>query len=100
MPGGISKKKNQQTLGLHKAAWFHQSCLRSTLMIAQALTLTHQFADDTTLQGLITNDEETQYREEINKFVTWCDDNYLTLNVSKTKELKIDFRRSKSQKDP
>ena len=29
----------------------------------------------------------------MDNFVTWCEDNFLLLNVSKTKELIIDFRR-------
>ena len=59
-----------------------------------------KFADDTTLQGLITNGDESKYREEINRFVTWCDTYNLTLNVSKTKEMVIDFRRSRNSLEP
>ena len=58
-----------------------------------------KFADDSTLQGLI-NDTETHYREEIEQFVDWCDNHYLLLNVKKTKELIIDFRRDKSPIEP
>ena len=54
-----------------------------------------KFADDTTLQGLISNDDESAYRSEIDQFVCWCSDNFLELNVSKTKEMIFDFRRTK-----
>ncbi|KAI3354907.1 hypothetical protein L3Q82_004701 [Scortum barcoo] len=52
-----------------------------------------KFADDTTVIGLITGDDETAYREEVRALTSWCQDNNLHLNVSKTKELIVDFRR-------
>ncbi|KAI3363650.1 hypothetical protein L3Q82_001187 [Scortum barcoo] len=49
---------------------------------------------DTTVIGLITGDDETAaYREEVRALTSWCQDNNLHLNVSKTKELIVDFRR-------
>ncbi|KAI3376659.1 hypothetical protein L3Q82_016478, partial [Scortum barcoo] len=33
------------------------------------------------------------YREEVRALTSWCQDNNLQLNVSKTKELIVDFRR-------
>lgn len=36
----------------------------------------------------------------INSFVEWCGNNHLQLNVTKTKELVIDFRRKKTQLTP
>ncbi|KAI5618697.1 gastrula zinc finger protein XlCGF28.1-like [Silurus asotus] len=48
-----------------------------------------KFADDTTVIGLITNNDETAYREEIQHLVTWC--NNLLLNTFKTKKLIVDF---------
>ncbi|KAI5619394.1 gastrula zinc finger protein XlCGF28.1-like [Silurus asotus] len=52
-----------------------------------------KFADDTTVIGLITNNDETAYREEIQHLATWCNNNNLLLNTSMTKELTVDFRR-------
>ena len=52
------------------------------------------YADDTVLTGLITNDDEQAYLQEIKDFVDWCDKNYLELNVTKTKEMIIDFRKN------
>jgi hypothetical protein len=52
-----------------------------------------KFADDTGLTGLITDDDDSHYRQEIDHFVEWCDSNYLELNVSKTKEMIVDFRK-------
>ena len=51
-----------------------------------------KFSDDTTVEGLIKNNDETCYREEVGKLVVWCQDNNLELNVSKTKEIVVDFR--------
>ena len=53
-----------------------------------------KFADDTSAVGLISNNDESNYRKEIVKLVDWCDTNELELNVSKTKELIIDFRKA------
>jgi len=59
-----------------------------------------KFADDTTVTGLISDNNEDNYRREIDGIVNWCDNNNLFLNVSKTKELVIDFRRNKSIIEP
>ena len=53
-----------------------------------------KFADDTELIGKISNDEDAIYHKQIENFVNWCDKNYLYLNVSKTKELCIDYRKN------
>ncbi|WP_419631026.1 reverse transcriptase domain-containing protein, partial [Thiolapillus sp.] len=53
-----------------------------------------KFADDTELVGKISNDEDALYHKQIENFVNWCDKNYLYLNVSKTKEMCIDFRKN------
>ena len=50
-------------------------------------TTNSKFSDDTTVVGLITNNNESAYREEASKLVLCCQDNNLSLNVSKTKEL-------------
>ena len=57
-------------------------------------TLIIKFADDTTLSGLISDNDESSYRNEVNRLVEWCSQNNLVLNVAKTKEMIIDFRRS------
>ena len=58
-----------------------------------------KFADDTSLTGLISNDE-SRYRESIENLKEWCDNNFLELNVSKTKEVVVDFRRKSSELEP
>ena len=55
-----------------------------------------KFADDTTVIGLITNSDESEYRDQVNKHISWCNDNNLEFNVNKTKEMIVDFRRKKS----
>ena len=59
-----------------------------------------KFADDTTLVGLITDGNETAYRNEISELVNWCSNNNLLLNASKTKEIIVDFRKNKSNLSP
>ena len=41
-----------------------------------------KFADNTTVVGLITNNNETAYREEVRALRVWCQENNLTLNVN------------------
>ncbi|KAL0204575.1 hypothetical protein M9458_002593, partial [Cirrhinus mrigala] len=79
-----------------------QGCVLSPLLFT---VLTHdctaefssnqiiKFADDTTMVGLISNNDETPYREEVAQLVEWCGANNLSLNVSKTKKVVMDFRR-------
>ena len=54
-------------------------------------TQSFRFADDTTVVALITNNDETAYREEMRGLAEWCDGTNLSLN--KTKELIVDYRR-------
>ncbi len=59
-----------------------------------------KFADDTTVVGLISNNDETHYREEVAQLAEWCGANNLSLNVEKTKEVVVDFRRRNSIDHP
>ena len=52
-----------------------------------------KFADDTTLGGCII-DNEVDYRTEVQNLVEWCSQNNLELNVQKTKEVIVDFRKN------
>ena len=54
-----------------------------------------KYADDTALVGCCINDD-TLYRHEIDLFAQWCEHNHLELNVTKTKQMIVDFRRSPS----
>jgi hypothetical protein len=49
--------------------------------------------------GLITNNDETSYRE-VRDLAVWCQDTNLSLNVSKTKELIVDYRRRRAKQAP
>ena len=44
-----------------------------------------KFADNTKVVGLISDDDETAYREEVRDLAVWCQVNKLYLNVTKTK---------------
>jgi hypothetical protein len=54
-----------------------------------------KFSDDSVVVGCISRGDETEYRAVVRDFVTWCDRNHLQLNVTKTKELVVDLRRTK-----
>jgi outer membrane receptor for ferrienterochelin and colicin len=47
--------------------------------------------------GLITDNNETVYREEVRDLAVWCQDNNLSLNVIKTKEMIVDYRKMRTK---
>jgi hypothetical protein len=59
-----------------------------------------KFADDTMVVGLITIDDETANREEVSDLAEWCQDNNLSLKVSKTKVLIVDYRKQSADHAP
>lgn len=59
-----------------------------------------KYADDTTVVGLISDNNELAYREEVKHLVRWCDTNNLILNVDKTREIVVDFRKKQSSHSP
>ena len=52
----------------------------------------------TTVVGLITDNDETAYRE-VRDLVVWCQDN-LSLNVIKTKETIVNYRKRRTEHSP
>ncbi len=48
--------------------------------------------------GLISGNDETAYRDEVQHLATWCANNNLALNTHKTKEQNVDHRRTKDHK--
>ncbi len=59
-----------------------------------------KFANDTSVVGLISNNDETHYREEVAQLAEWCGANNLSLNVEKTKEVVMDFMRNSVDHPP
>ena len=51
-----------------------------------------KFVDDTTVARLITDDEAAS-KEKVRDVAVWCRDNNISLNISKTKELIMDYRK-------
>lgn len=80
-----------------------QGCLLSPLLFS---LLTHdctarsstnhivKFTDDTTVVGLMTDNDESPYRKEVEQLAVWCRSRNLTINVDKTKEMLINFKKS------
>ncbi len=86
-----------------------QGCVLSPLLYSlytHDCTATHssnvivKFADDTTVISLITDNDETAYREEVSTLTKWCQENHLSLNIDKTKELVVDYRRQSREHTP
>ncbi len=53
-----------------------------------------KFADDTTLIGLIQDGDESAYRQEVKELAVLHSLNHLELNMLKTVEMIVDFRRN------
>ena len=58
------------------------------------------FADETTVVGLLASNDEAAYREEVRDLAVLCQDNNLSLNVIKTKEMIADYRKHKTEHVP
>ncbi|KAK3545743.1 hypothetical protein QTP70_011328 [Hemibagrus guttatus] len=86
-----------------------QGCMLSPLLFT---LLTHdcaamhssnhiiKFADDTTVVGLISKNDESAHREEVKRLTAWYKDNNPSLNVEKTKDMVVDFSRAQSDHSP
>eukprot|EP00061_Rhincodon_typus_P012424 g38150.t1 len=60
----------------------------------------YKFTDDTTVVGQVSNNDKSEYRRKIEGLVTWCNENNLSLKVSKAKELIIDFQKKGGEHAP
>ena len=86
------------TLGHHKGAY----CLRCYSLYTNDCTSKYEncsmlkYADDTVITGNIANNNETLHMLEVKEFVNWCDVYYLNLNVKKTMEMLVDFRKDRN----
>ena len=45
--------------------------------------------------GVISNNDELAYRDEVQNLTVWCSTNNLILNNKKTKEIVVDFRNER-----
>ncbi|KAF7641808.1 hypothetical protein LDENG_00271510 [Lucifuga dentata] len=59
-----------------------------------------KFADNSAIVGCVRRGQEEEYRRLISDFVVWCNQNHMQLNVTKTKEMVVDFRRTKTPITP
>ncbi len=75
-----------------------QGCVLSPLLYSlytHDCTATHssnvivKFADDTTVIGLITDNDETAYREEVSTLTKWCQENHLSLNIDESRARRL-----------
>ncbi|KAK3572653.1 hypothetical protein QTP86_001631 [Hemibagrus guttatus] len=67
-----------------------QGCVLSPLLFTNHII---KFTDDTTVVSLISKNDKSAYREEVQRLTAWCKANNLSLNVEKMKEMVVDFRR-------
>ena len=55
---------------------------------------------NTKVTCLITDNNETAYREEVRDLAMWCQDNNLSLSVIRTKEMIVDYRKRRTEHTP
>ncbi|KAK3566665.1 hypothetical protein QTP86_002398, partial [Hemibagrus guttatus] len=111
----LTDRRQFVRLGTHVSDLQHistgspQGCVLSPLLFSlytNGCTFGHQsvkllkFADDTTLIGLISDGNESAYRGEIDRLVSWCSTNNLELNSLKTVEMTMDFRKDPAPRPP
>ena len=87
------------TLILNTGACSVPFCTPCSPTTAWPGTTNTKFADDTAVVGLIT-DNETAYREEVRDLAGWCKNNNLSLNVTKTKKMIVDYRKRRAEHTP
>ncbi|KAK1806482.1 hypothetical protein P4O66_004990 [Electrophorus voltai] len=56
-----------------------------------------KFTDDSVVMGLISDNDERAYLEEIKHLENWCQGNNFLLNISKTKELIVDYSKKQER---
>ena len=89
-----SDPEHRSSTGLWTEPTVHPLVYTHDCVAKHPSTIIGKFADDTVVVGMISNNDETAYREEVEHLTSWCKENNLLLNVSKTKEMVMDFRRS------
>ncbi|KAF7645581.1 hypothetical protein LDENG_00201770 [Lucifuga dentata] len=76
-----------------------QGCTNSCTSSHQSVKLL-KFVDNTTLIGLISGEDESAYRWEIDHLVTWYRHNNLELNTLRTVEMIVDIRKNPAPPTP
>lgn len=93
----LGSKKLWALICLHRPCSLH-ICKDAPIHSSNTIV---KFVDDTTVVGFIRNNDEASYRQVVQHLTEWCADNNLALNTDKTKEVVVDFRRSrKAVQDP
>lgn len=59
-----------------------------------------KYADDSVIVGCVREGQEGEYRGLFDDFAEWCRQNHLHLNIKKTKEKVIDFKKKKNNNLP
>ena len=99
--------KKSSTITINTVA--PQGCVLSAFLFivyTNALSLSSEnckiikYADDTVVIGLISDNNEKEYKSTIDYVSHWCSDNFLNLNASKTKEIVFNMRKNKNSKEP
>lgn len=66
------------------------SVLTHDCVAQHSLNIILKFANNTNIVGLVSDSDETAYREEDRALAAWCSDNN---KVSKTKKVIVDYRK-------
>lgn len=86
----------------HRGLYSLHSCSLCTCQISsitQSCDL-QKFSDASAVIGCIRDGQEMEYRELADNFMEWCNRNHLLLHMNKTKEMVVDFWRTRTVTNP
>ncbi|KAK3544789.1 hypothetical protein QTP86_027483, partial [Hemibagrus guttatus] len=78
---------------------FLNSLFNHNCVTKHSYNLIFNFADETTILGLITDGDETAYRDDVRMLSEWYNDSNLCLNISKTKVDVLEAGKMGKRKD-
>ncbi|KAK3548899.1 hypothetical protein QTP70_021714, partial [Hemibagrus guttatus] len=96
----VSPDREQHLQHHHTEHWSSSGLRAQSTAVHYADSRLCSNADDTTVVGLISKNDGSAYRKEVQRLTAWCKTNNLSLNVEKTKEMVVDFRRAQSDHSP
>ncbi|KAK3567740.1 hypothetical protein QTP86_024060, partial [Hemibagrus guttatus] len=103
-PTLLGEKLKNMNVYTHLVSWIMDYLTRRPQYIQNCISDTTRnpatFRNSLMTVGCIQGGNTSEYQTAVDNFVTWCELNHLQLSVGKTKELVVDFRKSRTPVSP